>query len=57
MKNITRYGVTVKENGDNFHSFNSRRVVKWTNEYEDHCLNQDEPWQPHFEFTEEQILQ
>ena len=54
-RTVTRYTVTVKENGDSFNSFNLRQVNKWANDYEDHCLNQDEPWQPHFEFTEETI--
>jgi hypothetical protein len=55
MINIVRYSVTVKENGDSFHSSDSRRVIEWANEYENHCLNQDEPWQPHFEFIEEEM--
>ena len=55
MKKLTRYVVTVKENGDTFHSFNIKEIYRWMFDYQESVLNQDIPWEPHFEETEEMI--
>ena len=52
---MTRYVVTVKENGDSFHAFDLRKINQWIGIYEHSCLNQDVPWKPHFEIKTESI--
>lgn len=52
---MIRYCVTVKENGDRFHAFHMSKIYRWMFEYEHHTLNQDIPWEPHFEITTETI--
>ncbi len=52
---MKRYTVTVKENGDQYRAFSMKRIYRWMFEYEHHTLNQDIPWEPHFEITTETL--
>ena len=52
---MKRYTVTVRENGDTFRAFNIKQVKRWIYKYKYDCANQDVPWQPHFDVTEEVI--
>ena len=49
------YVVTVKETGEQFHSCSKKKIDKWISDYTESTTNQDEPWEPHFEETEETI--
>ena len=52
---MIRYTATCVENGDSFHSFSETAIYRWIANYEHHVLNQDEPWEPHFEVTTEEL--
>ncbi len=52
---IVRYTVTVKGNGDCFHSFSRKKAVHWAYHYQESCLNQDDPWSPEFVISEEKL--
>lgn len=55
MKNLKRYTVTIKENGDSFSAFEMKKINKWIADYLESAMYQDEPWIPHFDITEETI--
>ena len=52
---MIRYTATCVENGDSFHSFSETAIYRWIANYEHHVLNQDEPWEPHFEVTTDEL--